>query len=81
MWEKIKARLVDDWSKMLRWWSVQWALIGAILVPLLNAAPQVFPPELAALFPPSVRSILTALWLPDVHRVPGVEAKAPQWLA
>jgi hypothetical protein len=62
MLEKIEARLVDDWHKILRFWSVQWAMLGAIILPLLATAPQTLPPEVLAIIPPSMRALITCLW-------------------
>lgn len=62
MLEAIKAGLVDDWRRLLHWWSVQWALVGAVVLPLVAMAPQVFPTDLLPLFPPSVRGIVPAVW-------------------
>lgn len=60
--QDIENHLVEDWRKMMRWWSVQWALLGAVLLPLLNAAPQVLPTEIANMLPPAVRATATGLW-------------------
>lgn len=61
MIEVIKSRLVADWRNASRWWSVRMNAIGALLLPLLTLVPSM-PPEIQAIFPPSVRAGLAAAW-------------------
>jgi hypothetical protein len=61
--QSISKRLVDDYRQALKWWSVRWAALGAIVLPALNVVPASLPPEIQALFPPSVRAIVTGLWM------------------
>jgi hypothetical protein len=60
--ERLREQLVDDARQAWRWWSVRWAALGAIMLPLLQVLPPALPPELQALLPPSVRAITTGLW-------------------
>ena len=62
MLEHLKARLVADWRTIMKWWSVRWAALGAVLLPTLQVIPATLPPDLQALLPPSVRAIITGLW-------------------
>lgn len=62
MWEKVKTHLVDDWRRVLHFWSVQWALLGSVVLPIMAMAPQILPPEILALFPPAVRGTVTGVW-------------------
>jgi len=58
----IEEKLVDDWHELTHWWSVRWAAIGAVVLPAINLIPATLPPEAAALFPPSVRAIISCIW-------------------
>lgn len=57
----IQARLVADWRQAASWWSIRWAMIGAILLPLLQMVPDM-PDAVQGIFPAAVRAILAGLW-------------------
>jgi hypothetical protein len=57
----MKIRLVPDWSKALRWWSVQLHLAATGFLAVYALVPSV-PPEIAAIIPPAYRAPLLALW-------------------
>lgn len=57
----IQARLVADWRDASGWWSVRWAALGTILLPVMTVVPSL-PAEVQAMLPPSVRVIVTGLW-------------------
>lgn len=57
-----KDRLVDDWRDLLKWASVQWALLGTVVLPFLQFAPSSLPADVQAMLPPSVRATITGLW-------------------
>lgn len=61
MLDGLKDRLIDDWSRALKLWSVRINALGAIILPLLTMVPAL-PAEFQALFPPAVRAIIAALW-------------------
>jgi hypothetical protein len=61
IWNMLCDRLVDDWHRALRLWSVRVNALGAIVLPLLTMVPAL-PVEIQALFPPAVRALLAALW-------------------
>lgn len=58
---KLTDHLVDDWREATRWWSVRWAALGAILLPLLTMVPSM-PDEIQGILPPSVRAAAAVLW-------------------
>lgn len=61
MIERLKALMVVDCHNILRWWSVRWAALGAVLLPLMQMVP-VFEPEVQALLPLWLRVPITCLW-------------------
>lgn len=61
LFERLRARLVDDWREASRWWSVRINAAGAVLLPLLTMVPSM-PAEIQALLPPTLRAVLVAAW-------------------
>lgn len=59
--DRIGVTLIDDFHNLMRFWSVQMTLIGAILYPLLISV-QVMPPEIQALFPLKYRALAAVLY-------------------
>jgi uncharacterized membrane-anchored protein len=57
----LRDRLVADWQTIIRFWSVQWAALGTILLPIMTVVPSL-PAEVQALLPPTVRVIVTGAW-------------------
>jgi hypothetical protein len=54
-------RLVDDWRRAWRWWSVQLHAFATGLLYVVQFAP-VIPPELQAVIPQPWGGIATAAW-------------------
>jgi sugar phosphate permease len=61
IWNAFCSRLIDDWHRALKLWSIRINAAGAIILPLLTMVPAL-PAEIQALFPPAVRAIIAALW-------------------
>lgn len=58
---RLQDRLVADWRTIARFWSVQWAFLGTILLPVMTIVPSL-PPEVQAMLPPTVRVLVTGAW-------------------
>lgn len=58
---KLDDWCVDRWRDGLRWWSVRWAAVGAVLLPLMQMVP-VFPHEIQELLPLWVRAPVAGAW-------------------
>jgi hypothetical protein len=61
MLKTLEKRLVADYATIVGWWSVRWAALGVVLLPIMTVVPSL-PLEVQALLPPSVRVIVTGLW-------------------
>lgn len=58
---KLDEWCVDNWRKAAKFWSVRWAAIGAVLLPLMQMVP-VFPNEIQALLPLWLRAPIAGIW-------------------
>ena len=61
LFDRIAARLEDDWRSAWRWWSVQMHVVGTLVAALLIMVPSM-PPELQQLLPTPARAGLVAVW-------------------
>lgn len=57
----LRDRFVADWQTIMKFWSVRWAALGTVLLPIMTVVPSL-PPEVQALLPPGVRVIVTGAW-------------------
>lgn len=61
MWEKIQARLIEDWQCVWMFWSARLNALGMIIYPMLIAV-QAMPPEIQAILPLKYRAVLAGLY-------------------
>lgn len=53
--------LIPEWRMAKHWWSVRWNAVGAIILPLMQAVPEM-PDTVQQALPVAVRATIAALW-------------------
>jgi len=58
---KLDDWLIENWRRALHFLSVKWALLGTVVLPIMQLAP-VFPKEVQELLPVWVRAPVAGIW-------------------
>lgn len=63
MWivDKLDDWAIENWRRALHFLSVKWALLGTVVLPVMQLAP-VFPKEIQELLPLWLRAPIAGVW-------------------